>query len=101
MTEGSRIRSFAASSDLSRGVICKWDSTVVVKDLQSGEVVSVLQKWGMRDSSTGHTSGARRAAARQRPRRRSARPLAFPLLPCCCTGAIPLPARLCLLSAQR
>jgi WD40 repeat protein len=53
---GSRLRSFAVSADLSRAVQCKWDSTVKVVDLQTGEQVSVLQKWGERDSATGHTS---------------------------------------------
>lgn len=31
---GSRLRSFAVSADLSRAVLCKWDSTVKVVDLQ-------------------------------------------------------------------
>ncbi|KAI3425286.1 hypothetical protein D9Q98_009053 [Chlorella vulgaris] len=56
VSPGSRIRSFAASSDLSRAVICKWDSTVVVSDLQRGDSLCTLQRWGERDSATGHTS---------------------------------------------
>ena len=35
VTDVSRIRSFAASADLRRGVVCKWDSTVTVLDLQA------------------------------------------------------------------
>ena len=42
MAEGSRIRSFAASSDLSRAIICKWDSTVVVVDLQASRACFLL-----------------------------------------------------------
>ncbi len=60
VSEGSRLRSFAVSADLSRCVVCKWDSTVTVLDMQSGEVLATLQKWGERDSATGHTSGERR-----------------------------------------
>ncbi|KAL4430377.1 hypothetical protein ABPG77_002183 [Micractinium sp. CCAP 211/92] len=56
VSEGSRLRSFAVSADLSRCVVCKWDSTVTVLDMQSGEVLATLQKWGERDSATGHTS---------------------------------------------
>lgn len=56
VSEGSRIRSFAASADLGRAIICKWDSTVVVMDLQTGERMCTLQRWGERDSTTGHTS---------------------------------------------
>lgn len=29
--EGSRLRSFAASADLARAALCKWDSTVLVE----------------------------------------------------------------------
>ncbi|KAL4419894.1 hypothetical protein ABPG75_006992 [Micractinium tetrahymenae] len=56
VSEGSRLRSFAVSSDLSRCVVCKWDSTVTVLDSHSGDIVATLQKWGERDSATGHAS---------------------------------------------
>jgi hypothetical protein len=64
VSEGSRIRSFAAAADLRRAVVCKWDSTVVVHDLESGQRLATLQRWGERDSATGHTSAVNQVGPR-------------------------------------
>jgi WD40 repeat protein len=50
------MKSFAASADLSRGVVCLFDSTVTVWDLEAGAPAAELQRWGQRDEHTGHTS---------------------------------------------
>lgn len=54
--KGSRMKSFAASGDLSSAVVCLFDSTVTIWDLVTGEPTVPLQKWGERDESKGHTS---------------------------------------------
>ena len=54
--KGSRMKSFAASGDLSTAVVCLFDSTVTVWDLAAGEPRAALQRWGERDETKGHTS---------------------------------------------
>jgi WD40 repeat protein len=50
------MKSFAAAGDLSRAVVCLFDSTVTVWDLEAGAPATPLQRWGERDEHTGHTS---------------------------------------------
>lgn len=54
------MKSFAASGDLSTAVVCLFDSTVTVWDLNTGSVTVPLQRWGERDETKGHTSGEQR-----------------------------------------
>jgi len=54
---GSRVKSVSTSGDLKRAVICLFDSTVSVWDIEKHEIISCIQKWGQRDASIGHTSG--------------------------------------------
>lgn len=61
---GSRVKSFAVCSELRYAVVALFDSTVTVWDLVASEPVSVLQRWGERNSATGHTSGAESASHR-------------------------------------
>jgi WD40 repeat protein len=55
-TPGSRIKSFSASDDLKTAVICLFDSTVTVWDLENRSIIWCIQKWGQRDASIGHSS---------------------------------------------
>ncbi len=54
--KGSRMKSFAVSGDASTAAICLFDSTVTLWDLNTGEPILPLQKWGERDEARGHTS---------------------------------------------
>ena len=53
---GSRIKSFSASDDLKTAVICLFDSTVTLWDLENQSIIWCIQKWGQRDASIGHSS---------------------------------------------
>jgi hypothetical protein len=54
------MKSFAVCGELRYAAMALFDSTVTVWDLSMGEPVSVLQRWGERDPSRGHSSGERR-----------------------------------------
>lgn len=54
---GSRVKSFATCGELRYAVLALFDSTVTVWDLHTLEAVAVLQRWGERDASKGHSSG--------------------------------------------
>eukprot|EP00887_Chlorella_sp_A99_P002946 scaffold24.g2946.t1 len=60
---GSRMRSFATCADLSRAALCLWDGTVTVWEIGSGRPAAVLQRWGERDSATGHASAVNQASS--------------------------------------
>jgi WD40 repeat protein len=54
--QGSRIKCISATDDLKLAVICLFDSTVTLWNVETQEIVRCLQKWGQRDASVGHTS---------------------------------------------
>jgi WD40 repeat protein len=53
---GSRLKSFAASGDLSTAVLCFFDGCVSIWDLSSQSCLVELQKRGQRDAAIGHSS---------------------------------------------
>lgn len=53
---GSRLKSFAASGDLSTAVLCYFDGCVSIWDLSSQSCLVELQKRGQRDAAIGHSS---------------------------------------------
>lgn len=66
---GSRVKSFAVCGDLRYAAMALFDSTVTVWDLHTSEPVAVLQRWGERDSATGHSSGAGASGLGERARK--------------------------------
>ncbi|MCJ1428182.1 hypothetical protein MMC29_006090 [Sticta canariensis] len=54
---GSRVKSFAASSDLERVVIVLFDSSISVWETAGMSLAAVLQTRGERDANFGHSSG--------------------------------------------
>lgn len=49
------------AQDGCRAVIVLFDSTVTVWNLETGEQISVLQRWGQRDAASGHSGGVNAA----------------------------------------
>eukprot|EP00890_Picochlorum_soloecismus_P001746 jgi/Picsp_1/2572/NSC_00803-R1_wd-40 repeat protein len=54
--QGSRVKSISASGDLSRAVVCLFDSTVSIWNIEEQQIEHCIQKWGQRDANLGHTS---------------------------------------------
>ncbi len=54
--QGSRMKCISVTDDLKLAVICLFDSTVTLWNIETQEIVRCLQKWGQRDASVGHTS---------------------------------------------